>query len=145
MKIVVEENTNLKDIEVIFRAPCIDAEVIDAISRLKLYDQKITGLIDGCTHIVPASEVLYFESVDKRTFFYTADRVLETPMRLYEIADKLSNCGFVRTGKSTIVNLKEVESLRCDLGGKMIATLSNNEKTVISRTYTPEVKRLLGI
>lgn len=145
MKIVIEEDQALDALEVTFRAPKINAEVIDAVSRLRLYDQKLTGEADGATHIVPAREVLYFESVDKRTFFYTAKCVLETPMRLYEIEDKLGGCGFVRAGKSVVVNLREVASLQADIGGRIIATLSNGERIVISRLYAPEFRRVLGL
>ena len=66
-------------------------------------------------------------------------------MRLYEIEDKLANCGFVRIGKSIVVNLKEVASLKSDVAGKMIATLSNGERAVISRAYTPLIKQKLGL
>ena len=145
MKIIVDEDQSLDHVEVIFRTPRIDADVIEAVSRLRLFDQKLTGQADGITHIVPAKDVLYFESVDKKTFFYTADKVFETQMRLYEIEDKLANCGFVRIGKSIVVNLKEVASLKSDVAGKMIATLSNGERAVISRAYTPLVKQKLGI
>ena len=145
MKIIVEEDSKLSDIEVTFRAPCLSAEVVEAVSRLRLYDQKIMGLLEGVTHIIPATDVLYFESVDKKTFFYTTERVYETPMRLYEIEDKLHNFNFARVGKSMVINLKKIQSLRSDVGGRLIASLSNGEKTVISRAYAPEVKRQLGI
>ena len=145
MKIIVDEDQSLDHVEVIFRTPRIDADVIEAVSRLRLFDQKLTGQADGVTHIVPAKDVLYFESVDKKTFFYTADKVFETQMRLYEIEDKLANCGFVRIGKSIVVNLKEVASLKSDVAGKMIATLSNGERAVISRAYTPLIKQKLGL
>lgn len=145
MKIVVEEDATLAEAEVTFRVPSIDSAVIDAVARLRLYDQKLTGLSDGAVHIVNAREVLYFESVDKKTFFYTKGDVFETTMRLYEIEDKLSNCGFVRVSKSFIVNLKEVTSLKTDISGKMLATLSNEEQIVISRAYAPAVRRALGL
>ena len=145
MKIIVEEDPTLETLEVTFRAPRIDAEVIDAVSRLRLHDRKLVGEADGATHIVPARDVLYFESVDKKTFFYTADGVFETPMRLYEIEDKLGECGFVRTGKSAVVNLKEVASLQSDVGGRIVASLSNGERIVISRAYASEVKRTIGL
>ena len=145
MKIIVDEDQSLDHVEVIFRTPRIDADVIEAISRLRLFDQKLTGQAEGVTHIVSAKDVLYFESVDKKTFFYTADKVFETQMRLYEIEDRLANCGFVRIGKSIVVNLKEVASLKSDVAGKMIATLSNGERAVISRAYTPLVKQKLGL
>ena len=145
MKIIVDEDQSLDHVEVIFRTPRIDADVIEAVSRLRLFDQKLTGQADGVTHIVPAKDVLYFESVDKKTFFYTADKIFETQMRLYEIEDKLANCGFVRIGKSIVVNLKEITSLKSDVAGKMIAMLSNGERAVISRAYTPLVKQKLGL
>lgn len=145
MKIIVDEDQSLDHVEVIFRTPRIDADVIEAISRLRLFDQKLTGQAEGVTHIVSAKDVLYFESVDKKTFFYTADKVFETQMRLYEIEDRLANCGFVRIGKSIVVNLKEVASLKSDVAGKMIATLSNGERAVISRAYTPLIKQKLGL
>ena len=66
-------------------------------------------------------------------------------MRLYEIEDKLRNFNFARVGKSMVINLKKIQSLRSDVGGRLIASLSNGEKTVISRAYAPEVKRQLGI
>ena len=68
---------------------------------------------------MPAAKVLYFESVDKKTFFYTAEEVLEIQMRLYEIEDELACCGFVRAGKSVVFNLKEVNSLRSEIGGRI--------------------------
>lgn len=145
MKIIVNEDPAIEEMEVVFHVPHIDAEVFEAVSRLRLHDQKLTGQVDGATHIVLAKDVLYFESMDKRTFFYTADGVFETPMRLYEIEDKLASCGFVRTGKSTIVNLKEITSFCSDIAGRIIATLSNGERTVISRAYAQEVKRKLGL
>ena len=143
MKIIVEEDETLEDLEVTLRAPQITEEVIATISRLKLHELKITGLENDTTRIVPATDVLYFESVDKKTFFYTSDKVMETPMRLYEIEDKLGSLGFVRAGKSSVINLKKVESLTSDFGGRLIATLQNAEKIVISRAYAPGIKQML--
>ena len=145
MRIVVEEDATLAEAEVTFRVPRISSTVMDAVASLRLRDQKLTGYADEATHIVNAAEVLYFESVDKRTFFYTRNDVLETSMRLYEIEDKLSTCGFIRVSKSFIVNLKEVATLKADISGKMLATLSNGEHIVISRAYSPAVRHALGL
>lgn len=145
MKIVFEEDASLEGVEVSVRAPHLSDEVVGIISSLRLHDLKLTGFSDGAAHIVPAAKVLYFESVDKKTFFYTAEEVFETQMWLYEIEDKLACCGFVRAGKSVILNLKEVNSLRSEIGGRMLATLSNGERAVISRAYAPRIKQLLGL
>ena len=34
--------------------------------------------------------MLYIESVDKRTFLYTEESVYETPLRLYELEERLA-------------------------------------------------------
>ncbi len=145
MKVVFEEDTSLEDVEVSVRAPRLSDEVVGIISRLRLHDLKLTGVSNGTTHIVPATKVLYFESVDKKTFFYTTEEVFETPMRLYEIEDRLVRYGFVRAGKSVIINMKEVNSLRSEIGGRLLAALSNGERVVISRAYAPRIKQLLNL
>ena len=57
MKIVVEEDAKLTQVEVTFRAPKIDAEVIDAVSRLKLYEQKITGIEKQLGTVLTLTEI----------------------------------------------------------------------------------------
>ena len=65
-------------------------------------------------------------------------------LRLYELDESLG-AYFSRISKSMIVNLKKIKCVRSELSGRMEATLLNDEKITISRTYVKEIKRRLEL
>ena len=64
---------------------------------------------------------------------------------LDEIEEKYENTDYIRISKSSIANLDKIKSIRPDFGGKILATMENNEKIYISRQYVPILKKKLGI
>lgn len=145
MKITIEEQKAAQDIEVTIVCVRADRCVLDIAARLRMLDRKVTGTADGCTRVLSAEDVLFIESVDKRTFIYTADTVLETGLRLYEMEELLADCDFLRITKGCIVNFRAITALKPDVNGRIIATLENGERVVISRRYAPDVKSKLGL
>lgn len=145
MKITIEEQEAAQDIEVTIACVKADRRVLDIAARLRMLDRKVTGTADGCTRVLSAEDVLFIESVDKRTFIYTADTVLETGLRLYEMEELLADCDFLRITKGCIVNFRAITALKPDVNGRIIATLENGERVVISRQYAPDVKSKLGL
>ena len=145
MKITIDERLGATGIEVTIVCGKTDRQVLDIVARLRMFDRKVTGSMDGSTHVVNAEDILYVESVDKRTFFYTAEGVYETPLRLYEMEERLEGCDFLRVAKGCVVNFRRIAALRPDLNGRIIATMDNGEQVVISRQYAPNVKRKLGL
>jgi DNA-binding LytR/AlgR family response regulator len=83
--------------------------------------------------------------VDRKTFIYGAKKVFETPLRLYELEERLPADDFFRAGKSCILNFSKIKALRPDFGGRLAVTLENGEKQSVSRQYVPTVKEKLGI
>lgn len=110
-----------------------------------MFDRKITGAWDGSTHVVNAEDVLYIESVDKRTFFYTADSTYETPLRLYEMEERLADCDFMRVSRGCVVNFRKITKLQPELNGRIVATLESGDRVMASRQYAPDIKRKLGL
>lgn len=145
MKIAIEEQKAAQDIEVTIVCVRADRRVLDIVARLRMLDRKVTGTADGCTRVLSAEDVLFIESVDKHTFIYTADTVLETGLRLYEMEELLADCDFLRITKGCIVNFRAITALKPDVNGRIIATLENGERVVISRRYAPDVKSKLGL
>lgn len=145
MKITIEEQEAAQDIEVTIACVRADHRVLDIAARLRMLDRKVTGTADGCTRVLSAEDVLFIESVDKHTFIYTADTVLETSLRLYEMEERLADCDFLRIAKGCIVNFRAITVLKPDVNGRIIATLENGERVVISRQYAPDVKSKLGL
>ena len=83
--------------------------------------------------------------VDKKTFFYTNKEVYETPLKLYELEEKLIGSDFCRASKSTIINFRQIKSLRPEFGGKMLVTMNNDERLYVSRQYVHTIKEKLGL
>lgn len=145
MRIIVEEDPVLTETEVIVRCKETTPQVMEMLAALRSYDQRLTGEREGRTYLLEATQVLYIESVDKRTFLYTCDGVYETPLRLYELEERLVSRDFIRAGKSVIVNFGKVQSICPDLGGRLRLTLENGEMVGVSRQYAPDIRKKLGI
>lgn len=145
MKITIDERRDVQDIEVVIICGKTDRQVLEVVARLRMFDRKMTGSAGGATHVVRAEDVFYVESVDKRTFFYTADRVYETPLRLYEAEERLADCDFLRVARGCVVNFRKIAALKPDVNGRIVATMDNGERVVVSRQYAPDVRRKLGL
>ena len=73
------------------------------------------------------------------------NEVYELGFKLYEIEERYKLMDYMRISKSCIVNLKKIHSLKPDFGGKILATMENNEKLYISRQYASVLKEKLGL
>ena len=124
-------------------------DVTKEVTRLQTYISNYSAGIKASdgeeTILVALSEIFYIESVDKKTFLYTKDRVLATEKRLYELEELLDRRDFFRCSKSVIVNLSKISKLKPEITRNVLATLSNGEVVVISRRYVSDLKKLLGI
>ncbi|MBU5454171.1 hypothetical protein [Caproiciproducens sp. MSJ-32] len=68
MKVIINENENNKEIEIIINCKNIDDTVLKLINKLKEEDNVITGTKNGRVYVIKLNSILYFESVDKRTY-----------------------------------------------------------------------------
>ncbi len=145
MKIIINEDGAFDETEIIVNCRRADEQILRVLAGLRMLDQKITGLLDGQTFLLSASDILYIDTVERKTFLYTASKVYETPLKLYELEERLSGDDFIRATKSSLLNFGKVVSLRQDLGGRMLCTLENGETVVVSRQYAAVIKQKLGV
>lgn len=145
MKISLQEDPTCTETQVSIRCSAANEEIMDLLATLRAFDRKITGEREGQTFLLDAADILYADSVDKRTFLYTSSGVYESPLRLYELEDRLSAGGFFRASKSLVVNFQQIRSLRPEFGGRMLLTMKNGEKCLVSRQYVPTLKARLGL
>ncbi|NLC18942.1 MAG: LytTR family transcriptional regulator [Clostridiales bacterium] len=145
MKIHINEDPNFREIEITINCKRLSPDVERLISMLRVIDLKLTGKKDGQTYILDAVKVLYIDTVDKKTFFYTKNDVYETELKLYELEEQLAAMDFLRANKSCIINLQQIISIKPDIDGKLLVTMSNNEKLYVSRQYSPIIKARLGV
>lgn len=145
MKITICTDEKIRETEIAITCNQLTPEVEKVLSMLRVLDMKLTGIKDGETYLIDAGKVLFMESVDKKTFIYTMDTVYETSLKLYELESQLQEMGFFRAGKSCIIHLKHIVSLKADLNRRIKVTLSNGEQLVVSRQYAEELKNRLGV
>ena len=145
MNVTITENPALDDIEVSVACPRIDERVQRIVSALGTSDRALVGERDGATYRLDVDDVCYAETVDGKTFLYTADAVYPTPLKLYELEERLAGTEFVRASKQMLVNFDHVASIRPALNARLQLMLDNGEAVIVSRQYAPVIKRKLGL
>lgn len=132
-------------LQVVIKCRQIDDEIMRLKYHIEMFDQKLQVKKDNEWCFVNLLDVLYFESVDNRTFLYTEDDVMEIKQRLYELEMILSGKDFIRISKSQIININRVKSLKPEINRTILATMCNGEQLYISRKYVPAIRSLLSI
>ncbi len=144
MRVRFEQVDSPEKEEALIRAQIKSDDINAAIEILEGNQRKIPLIKDGNNVFIDVSALYYIESVDKKSFVYTKQNCYETRLRLYELEETLG-AYFLRVSKSMIVNLRKIKGVKSDISGRMEATLLNDEKIVISRSYVKEIKRRLDI
>ena len=124
-------------------------DITDEVTRLERhivnFESFIPAKCDGENVNISYGDILYIESVDKKTFIYTETKVCTTEKRLYELEEILDPEDFFRCSKSMIVHLNKVTALKPEITRNILATLANGEVIIVSRRYATQLKTLLGI
>ena len=145
MKITINIDDKLTETQIHISSPALSAELEKMIAALRIYDQQM-GVFKGEESVIlEVAQIVYVESVDRKTFVYTRNNFYETKLRLYEMEEQLCQSGFLRTSKSCLVQLKQIRTLKTELNRKLRVTLENGEQLMVSRQYADELKRRLGV
>ena len=145
MKIRIEQ-TSVEENEVILRCTQLDDEMLRVLSLLRSGMQKLL-VWNEHREMLPlsVSKVVYCETVEEKTFVYTHDGIYQTALSLAELEDRWGDLGLFRAGKSSVVNLHEIQKLKNCGSGRIEALLTTGEKMVISRRYAPILRERLGL
>jgi len=119
------------------------AEVDAILMFMEKRQRKIICREGGDKVVLSPTEMLYAESVDNKTFVYTADRVVQTDSSLVALETFLNDVQYFRCSKSMIVNIDRVIRLKSLSSNRIDVTLENGEHIMISRTYASEFRRIL--
>jgi len=143
MIVKLEQDLSLNDIEVLVKygARSEDAERI--ASLISSFDTRIKCSLEDGEKLVNASDIYYFESVDKRTFVYCEKSVYRTDLRLYQLAEDFAHLGFVQINKACVLNINILDEVKSLINSRMEATLKNGERLYITRKYLDNIKQVL--
>lgn len=144
MQVTIDKVECPQDEGALIRVCNMTEEIRNAVDLLEGNSYSIPVTKEGKTYLCKTKGIYYIESVDKQTYIYTKDDCFETKYRLYELEEMLGGY-FARCSKALIVNLRKLQNVNSELGGRMNATMLNGEKLVIARSYVKEIKRRLEI
>lgn len=143
MKISVITGYHLSHPEVDIRCKQKCQEVERIISAVNACNNKITAKINDEHILINPQLVLYFESIDKKTFIYLKNQVAEVNLRLFEITDANLFFGYIRISKSMVVNIIHVKKILKLLNGNIDLTMSNDEHVIVSRRFVHDFNRFI--
>ena len=150
MRVEIDLNHNISEAYAVIHTDQISEEV-----------KMITEMIEKAEHTAVGAEVILVKEDEKyivlspeeifmvrleegRNVIYGEKRSYQSTKRLYEIEERLGS-DFMKISKTTIINLKKIESVEPSFSGMMYLKLKNNCKDYISRKYLPEFKKYLGL
>ena len=145
MKVTIVEDPNVSETEISVVCAQMTEEVKEIVARLTSVGLTFAGQKENEIFFVPIKDIFYFESVEGSIFFYTERDTYEATEKLYSIEENLRRQQFARISKTVIANLDKMLSIKRVEGSRLVATLVNKEKLVVSRKYVPEIKKKLGV
>jgi DNA-binding LytR/AlgR family response regulator len=145
MKIEMDINEKYNDTEVLIRANKLDGDLERLVAMMRMVNMQIGVRKNDETYLLDVEKILYIEAVERKTFVYTSDETYESDLKLYEIEQELLERDFFRISKQSIVNIRMIKSLKSDINRKIRITLRNDEQIVVSRMYSDELRRKLGL
>ncbi|MCI6716673.1 MAG: LytTR family DNA-binding domain-containing protein [Bacilli bacterium] len=143
MKIKVEENKELSEIEVLISTPIIDDEVHRVVKLLETSTLNILGKLNGENYVLTLDQIFYFEAVDNRVFAYCEKEIYEVNYKLQELTELLSQTYFIQTARTIVLNIKQIKKVTTLVNGRILAVLNNGEKMIITRVYAQKFKQKL--
>ena len=106
MQIKINVDEKIEDMVIDISCSHLTPELENVLATLRMLERKLTVTREGETFFLDVEKVVYVESIDKKTFVYTALEVYESAFRLYELEQQLDECGFFRASKSCLIQLK---------------------------------------
>ena len=143
MKIKIEVDKNIDTKEIIIRTSEITEEILElekVISSLLNKKDEIEFFKEDTEFFLKFEEILFFQTEVNTVYSHTMGDTYSVKYKLYELEEILP-AYFVRISKSTIVNLKEISSIKKNLGSASTITFYNSHKiNYVSRHYYKNFK-----
>ena len=145
MKITINADDRYTETEIMVNCSRMSDDIEKILASIRMHDMKITGYKEGKQCILEISDILYIESIDKRSFFYTLTDTYECPFKLYELETKLAERHFIRVSKNCIININHIKFIESELNSRLILTMPRDIKLLVSRQYASAVKHILEV
>lgn len=145
MKISIQIEPMQKDTEIAITCNQLTPEIEKMIATLRILNQQMLVTKGDEVILLDVAKIIYVEAVERKTFVYTKENYYESKLKLYEMEERLMECGFFRVSKSCLVQIRNIKLLKNDINRKLRLTLESGEQIMVSRQYADDIKRRLGV
>lgn len=143
MKITINVNPQIQETEIMVSCDKLTPDIEKLLATLRVLNQQLMVMLEDELHILDVAKIAYIEAVDRKTFVYTEQSCYESKLKLYEMEQRLCECGFFRVSKSCLVNVHFIRAIKNDINRRLRLTLENGEIIMVSRQYAEEIKSRL--
>lgn len=146
-----EEDSSLpkEAIEVLVRSGEYDQAVQDVLDYLARFNQEKTEVLPVKTavrtELLRVSDLILIDVDGSSLILETRHGRLVTNDRLYKFRARLNNPDFVQVSKHAVLNINHLKALESSFSGNMLALLTNDIKTDVSRRYLSDLEKALGL
>lgn len=137
---MLQHKKELNDVELEIRYPEMTERISKMIQLIRQYDFVIEGFEDDKVYQIPLEQVYYIETSDRRTFIYLDQIVYESRKTIQAIETLLEDSTMVRIGKSILLNISMLKSVKPYPNHRIIVELINGEHLIVSRKYIVSLK-----
>ena len=138
MKIKIEIDEQLNEDEITIRCRELNDQIEQlqkAVREINASSQRYVFQKGESQYYLSLDEILFFEADDHHIYAHTKNEVYETKYKLY-VLEKLLHSYFLRVSKSTVLNMREVLSIKKNLTSASLIEFRNSDKrTYVSRSY----------
>ncbi|SFF95254.1 LytTR family DNA-binding domain-containing protein [Streptococcus equinus] len=146
-----EEDSSLpkEAIEVLVRSGKYDQAVQDVLDYLARFNQEKTEVLPVKTavrtELLRVSDLILVDVDGTSLILETRHGRLVINDRLYKFRARLNNPDFVQVSKHAVLNINHLKALESSFSGNMLALLTNDIKTDVSRRYLSDLEKALGL
>jgi DNA-binding LytR/AlgR family response regulator len=97
------------------------------------------------TELLRVSDLILIDVDGSSLILETRHGRLVTNDRLYKFRARLNNPDFVQVSKHAVLNINHLKALESSFSGNMLALLTNDIKTDVSRRYLSDLEKALGL
>ncbi|MDF7637728.1 LytTR family DNA-binding domain-containing protein [Leuconostocaceae bacterium ESL0958] len=121
-------------------------KVLAALATLETTSPTVLSLkTDTGIQIIKIDDIIYVDVQANDLLLYTTQETLRTKERLTNFLHRLKSPDFVQVSKHAAVNMKHLKLLENSFSGSMVAKLSQEQQTVVSRRYVKDLMNCLGL
>ena len=144
MRVEIKVSGDIKEPYAVIFTGNVTEEIRQAAASLEKRETVVTAKNGERIIVLSPEEVCMARVEAAQTVLYCGRNKYNSKKRLYELKELLGK-GFMQISKSTVVNLRELDSVEPSFNGMMVLHLKNGCRDYISRKYLPEFKKYLGL